>query len=108
MPEITPEILHKLCRDETIFMTQHMALRCRERKIRYADIKHAILTGEIIENYPDDYPQPSCLILGTTESGAPLHVVAGASEEALWLITAYYPDPGAWEADMKTRKEKQK
>lgn len=45
MPEIMPELLHKLCTDKTIFMTQHMALRCRDRKIRYADIKHAILTG---------------------------------------------------------------
>ena len=105
MDEITLEKLHMLCHDDTNRMTQHMALRCRERRIRYNDIKNAIITGEIIENYPDDYPQPSCLVLGDTLNGMPIHVVAGVSDEALWLITAYYPDRDMWEADLKTRKE---
>ncbi|MFG6337693.1 MAG: DUF4258 domain-containing protein [Lachnospiraceae bacterium] len=30
------------------------------------DIIFCIHEGEIIEQYPDDYPYPSCLILGFT------------------------------------------
>lgn len=105
MSEITIEKLHILCHDDTIYMTQHMALRCRERKIRYADVKNVILTGEIIENYPEDHPQPSCLLLGDTMDGRPAHVVGGVGDGALWLITAYYPDRNAWKSDLKTRKE---
>ena len=106
MDKIAIEKLHKLCHDDTIRMTQHMALRCRERKIRYADIKNAILTGEIIENYPEDHPQPSCPVLGNTLHDDPIHVVVGVGEEALWLITAYYPDRDTWMPDLRTRKEK--
>ncbi|MDD5952401.1 MAG: DUF4258 domain-containing protein [Oscillospiraceae bacterium] len=108
MNEITLEKLRTLCHDDTIRITQHLTLRCRERKIRFADIKHAIMTGELIETYPDDFPQPSCLILGKTVSGNPLHVVVGVENSCLWLITAYYPDSDNWEPDLKTRKGQQR
>ena len=34
-----------------------------ERSIELTEIKQAIAKGEVIEDYPDDYPYPSCLIL---------------------------------------------
>lgn len=106
MNEITLEILHTLCHDDTIRMTQHMTLRLRERKIRYEDVKHAVMTGEIIEDYPNDSPQPSCLLLGSSVNGKPIHIVVGVGEGCLWFITAYHPDKDNWESDLKTRKEK--
>jgi len=48
----------------------------------------------------------SCLILGFTNKGRPLHVVCGRLEEdEILIITAYEPDSKEWEADWKTRKE---
>lgn len=104
MVDITIDILRSLCNDETIFMTQHMYNRCRERGIKYDDIKSAIMSGEIIEQYPDDFPYPSCLTLGITMVGRYLHVVCGVSEEQIWIVTAYYPDPDKWETNFKMRK----
>ena len=95
---------HKLCTDETIQMSDHCYKRCVERKITYDEIKTAILNGEIIEEYPADYPYPSDLIL-ECRTGKPLHVVTGLSEDYLWIITAYHPDTDKWESDYKTRKE---
>ncbi len=40
--------------------------------ISVSEIRGAIQTGEIIEDYPDDKYGPSCLILGFTETGRPL------------------------------------
>ena len=34
-----------------------------------------------------------------------IHVVCGANEEELWIITAYYPDDIKWKSDFKTRRE---
>ena len=104
MDGITIDILRNLCKDETILVTQHVYSRCRERGISYADIKNAILKGEIIELYPSDYPYPSCLLLGATVNNKYLHVVCGIGEGKLWIVTAYYPNPEKWEPDMKTRK----
>lgn len=100
------EAVRALCRDETIVMTQHVALRCRERGIVLEDMKQAIMQGEIIEDYPTDYPYPSCLVLGRSLASRALHVVCGVGEGLLWIITAYYPSPEKWEADNKTRRGK--
>ena len=56
-----------LCSDETIIITQHANRRFQERKIFLDDIESAIFSGKIIEEYPDDKPFPSCLILGKSE-----------------------------------------
>jgi len=47
-------------------MSQHRAL---ERDIWKADIEHAIIHGEIIEEYEEDKPYPSCLIYGKDKKG---------------------------------------
>lgn len=95
-----------LCTDETIVMTQHVSYRCRERGITLEDIKQAIMQGKIIEDYPEDYPYPSCLVLGSSAAGQPIHVVCGVGEGRLWIITAYYPNLDKWDADFRTRKGK--
>ena len=106
MEEISLESLHSLCTDETITLTQHLQLRMRERGIKYADIKNAIMTGKIIEQYPTDQPFPSCLIFGLSVQSKPLHVVCGIGEGLLWIITTYYPDSNKWEPDFETRRGK--
>ena len=98
------EELRKLCTEDTIQMTDHCLKRCRERGIKLDEIMLCILHGEIIEEYPNDYPFPSALVL-ECDLGKPLHVVAGLSDEYLWIITAYRPNPEKWESDHRTRKE---
>jgi len=101
---ITIEQLHKLCHDDSIVLTQHLTLRCYERGIEYDDIKATILNGEIIEQYPSDYPYPSCLMTCELEKSKNLHVVVGLGDSRLWIITAYRPDEKEWDSSFKTRK----
>ena len=93
-----------LCKDDTIEVTQHILLRLQQRKITYKEIKEAILNGEIIEDYPEDFPYPICLILGITIKNRVIHIVVGIGENKLWLITAYEPDSNLWDSDFKKRK----
>lgn len=85
-------------------VTKHMAKRLKERGIKFSHVRNALLNGEIIEQYPDDYPYPSCLVSGFSEGKETLHVCVGFGDGKLWLITAYYPDTNGWEPDFKTRK----
>ena len=96
--------LHSLCNDESIAITKHAKNRLIERGITVADIQNAIQTGEVIKQYEDDKPFASCLLLGLTENNEYIHVVASIDCEYLYIITAYYPDVGEWESDLKTRK----
>ena len=43
---------------------KHAVERMQERDISREDVKNCIMNGEIIEDYPDDFPHPSCLIFG--------------------------------------------
>ena len=99
------EKIREMCRDESIEMTSHCLLRLQQRNIRFAEIKEAVRNGEIIEEYPNDYPYPSCLILGYTNDKKVLHIVVGLGETKLWLITVYKPDINQWSSDYKSRKE---
>lgn len=99
------EEIRRRCADDLIVMTEHVKLRMDQRGISRREIVEAIMTGEIIEEYPDDYPHPSCLILGCTIAGRYIHVVVGIDAAMLYLITAYEPDPEVF-PDMRTRKRK--
>lgn len=80
--------------------------RMFERHISAEDARHVLKTGEVIENYPDDTPYPSRLVLGWRMS-RPIHVVVADNRDAgeTIVITAYEPDPVRWERDFKRRKK---
>ena len=67
------------------------------RGISVNEIREAIQTGEIIEDYPDDKYGPSCLILGFTDAGRPLHIQCSYPRRPLIkIVTVYEPDPTEW------------
>jgi len=89
-----------------IVWTEHVAIRLRERGIKRSDLIECITNGEIIEQYPDDVPYPSCLVSGKCKTGKPLHIVIGYNKDILCcMITAYRPDMDKWENDYKTRRK---
>ena len=101
MPELDILELRKLCTPKNIRITLHAAKRLEQRGIFLSDVMACIMSGEIIEQYPDDYPYPSCLILGLSLDDKFLHVVIGHHEAELFLITAYFPSSDKWEDDFK-------
>lgn len=78
----------------------------QERDISRNDVKNCIMNGEMIEDYPADYPHPSCLIYGYTLSDKVLHVVAGTDNITVYIITAYFPNSEKFQEDLKTRRER--
>ena len=102
MPDL--EHLRRINQAANYVLTMHSRRRMNERGILLRDVIHVIETGEIIEQYPDDYPFPSCLVLGKTAAGRSLHAVVSAEDGHIYLITAYAPSGDEWEADGKTRR----
>ncbi|MCM1232933.1 MAG: DUF4258 domain-containing protein [Ruminococcus flavefaciens] len=100
------DILRKLIQENKIRWSTHCVERMGERDISRADVKNCINNGEIIEDYPSDFPYPSCLIFGCTIRDKILHIVAGSDEQWIYIITAYYPSSERFEDDMRTRRVK--
>lgn len=74
------------------------------RQISVQELREAIANGEIIEDYPEDKYGPSCLILGYTQAGRPLHIQCSyPSRPLIKIITLYEPDPVRW-IDFRVRR----
>lgn len=84
----------------------HAIQRMYQRVISEVEVRHVIETGETIEDYPDDSPYPSRLVLGWSGS-RPIHVVVAdnVDDQENIVITVYEPDPTEWEPDFKRRKK---
>lgn len=73
-----------------------------DRMITTDEIREAILSGEIIEEYPEDQRGESCLVLCKTQNRI-IHVVCAPRAEYLAIITAYLPAPDQWSSDFRVR-----
>jgi hypothetical protein len=75
------------------------------RSIARADVLTVLATGEVVEDYPDDTPYPSALVLGFAGT-RPLHVVVALDKRGpdAYGITVYEPSPDKFEPDWKTRR----
>ena len=61
--------IHKiqtLFQNRSVKWSTHCLERMQERDILRDDVISCVLRGEIIEDYPNDFPYPGCLIFGYT------------------------------------------
>lgn len=93
-----------LAKSGKIIWSKHILIRMQQRDIKVKQIIDCIMTGRIIEFYPDDLPFPSYLVLGKSDPSY-LHVVCAFGENKLWMITAYYPNNDEWHDDFSTRRK---
>ena len=97
------EIINKV-RNDKYDLTIHALKRRIERKITTSEIENAIINGEIIEEYPNDYPYQSCLVHGFIKNKQPIHIVCAIAQR-IKIITIYKPSENEW-IDHKTRRRK--
>ena len=92
--------------DNRVYVTNHAAIEMRNDGLKLAEIFFGADNGEIIKQYEDDKPFPSCLMLGYTEDEQVFHSVWAFDriKKGVVLITVYKPDPEIWESDFKTKK----
>ncbi len=91
---------------ESIKYTNHAVEFMAARGITEQQVECVAKEREVIENYDDDKPLPSCLLLAYV-SGKPIHLVLGynAENKLCVVITAYEPSADKFESDNKTRKK---
>jgi hypothetical protein len=85
--------------------TRHALDQSIVRGITVQELREAMESGEVIEEYPQDKYGPSCLIFGMTKSDRPIHIQCSyPSREMIKIITLYQPDPEQW-IDYKERRK---
>jgi hypothetical protein len=79
-------------------VTRHARQEMIADNLALADVVTSVLKGEVIEDYPQDFPFHSCLVFGYGQRNEPIHTVWGYDKESgvAILITVYRPDPKRW------------
>lgn len=98
------EEIREKFRDGAFEYSQHVVDQSILRRISVSELREVVEGGEVIEDYPDDKYGPSCLILGFTGTGRPIHTQCSyPSRSLIKVITVYEPDPTQW-VDFRVRR----
>ena len=83
----------------------HAVQRMFERNVAVRNVVQALQSGEIVEDYSSEMPEPSRLVLGF-QGRRPFHVVTSENVERneITIITVYLPDPRKWAEDFRNRR----
>ncbi len=72
--------------------SRHAEIERKTDKLTFTQVKEALLSGEILEQYPDTGRGERCLVVGFAGE-TPIHIVCGWLRENIVLITVYVPQP---------------
>ncbi len=73
--------------------TRHGDQERKNDNLSISEIEEALLSSQIIEQYSDTGRGKSCLAVGFTHKGKPIHIVCGEMDNDLVIITVYIPAP---------------
>jgi len=97
------EIKRKISNGEYRY-SDHAVKKMISRYIDRIEVEEVIMSGDIIEEYPDDKYSPSCLVYGKTKAGRDLHAQLSLPPSVV-IITVYEPDGAEW-IDCRVRRKR--
>ena len=83
----------KSVEEENYFFSQHADKERMNDNLLIVEIEESLKIGSVLESYEDDTRGSSCLVVGFSKSGIPVHSVCGVSSGSLVIITVYIPTP---------------
>ena len=73
--------------------SRHGDAERQDDNLSFLDVEESILNGRMLESYEDTGRGESCLIVGFSDDGKPIHVVCGQNRDTLVIVTVYIPTP---------------
>ena len=97
-------LIREQIRSENYEFSVHAEREREDEHILVEELEQSVISGELLEDYPDDPRGHSCLILGFTQYGRAIHSVWGLLPDGrVRAITVYIPLPPKW-TDARTRR----
>ena len=90
---INEEWIKAKTRNSEYFVSRHGDQERQNDNLTITEIENALLNGKILEQYPDTGRGESCLVVGFTDTGKPIHIVCGKQGHTMTIITVYIPSP---------------
>ena len=89
---MTIDVIKSLVLADRYVYSMHADIERKADDLTFAQVEEALLTGTILEQYPDTGRGESCLIVGMSVD-TPIHIVCGWRGDRLAIITVYVPTP---------------
>lgn len=112
MPDPTDwtDIVRRCYEEDRVFYSEHARREMRQEelgRIWEQEVDEAVINSEVIEEYPEDTPYPTALLLGRTSERRPIHLVCAYDEreDQVVIVTVYEPDPKRWDDTFRERLE---
>ena len=94
---ITPDFIRNEIEKQSYEISLHADDERIADELTVSQLEFILLQCKIIEQYPDDPRGESCLTVGFTSEGTPVHIVCGRNPSGhLILITVYIPTMPKW------------
>lgn len=78
------------------YFFKHALQEAEKEGVRIADIKSAILEGQLIEDHPT---RKRCIFQSYSEDRIPIHVVCDYEGRKVGIVTVYVPNRQRWVRD---------
>ena len=88
---IEVEWIQEKIRKEEYYFSRHGDQERQDENFTIAEVEEALLNGNILEQYEDTGRGESCLMVGFTNMGKPIHAVCGRRGDDLAIVTTYIP-----------------
>jgi hypothetical protein len=95
------DLLKRAVDEHQIKISLHAAEEALAEEITRREIEAAMRDAELLEDYPDWWLGPSCLVHGRTDTGRDLHLVVSYSGLPIAIITVYEPRLPKWTTPTK-------
>ena len=80
-------------KEKEYYFSKHGDQERQTEDLTISEIEEALLSGRILDEYKDTGRGESCLVVGFTNLGKPVHTVCGRRGDQLAVITVYVPRP---------------
>ena len=90
------EQIQQAIQTRDINVSRHALREAIAEVISVDEVRQALLSGMIIEDYPEHRRGPCCLVYGQTDAGRDLHVVITSTLSPVLVITVYEPRAPFW------------
>ena len=90
------EQIQQAIQTRDINVSRHALREAIAEVISVDEVRQALLSSMIIEDYPEHRRGPCCLVYGQTDAGRDLHVVITSTLSPVLVITVYEPRAPFW------------
>ena len=89
-------VIRRAVRLEQIKISLHAAEEAIEEEITRSEILEAFANVVVVEDYPEWWLGPCCLLYGQTKNGRDLHILSSYGGVPITIVTVYEPKPPIW------------